>query len=347
MAVWKLNEGCHNADWFLPPKLNMKKFLIKVVPWLITILAVAWVLQGLDWKEFIGHVKNGDPLWLACAVLLTLSSYLVRAHRWLYFFPNRECLQYLQAAKVLILGFFMNNILPARTGELVRAHMGSKVAGEKRTLVLATIASERLVDGLTISIFFLLFTIGTANAEVSKNLQIVAYLFTAITAGVILTLICRNFIYTAVDKITKKFPNKYLEYALSRGTLFIEGLSPLATLSRLPAIILLSILTWGIELSVYLSICEAFSSQLPLSAAVLFMVTVNFSSLIPAAPGAIGVIEAIGTSVLVSLGLEKELALSMVLSQHLIQYVVVGIPGIVILSTWKKSIDAIEEEIDV
>ena len=126
--------------------------------------------------------------------------------------------------------------------------------------------------------------------------------------------------------------------------MFIDGLSPLANLSKLPSIVSLSILTWGIELLVYFAVSEAFATPMSVSVLVLFMVTVNFSSLIPAAPGAIGVIEAVTTTVLVSIGIEKELALSMVLSQHVIQYLVVGIPGLAILSTWKKQVQNIEQE---
>ena len=70
----------------------------------------------------------------------------------------------------------------------------------------------------------------------------------------------------------------------------------------------------------------------------------NFSSLIPSAPGAIGVIEAIASGVLISSGIDKELALPMVVTQHLIQYLMVGIPGIIVMLTWKKEIAAIREE---
>ena len=53
---------------------------------------------------------------------------------------------------------------------------------------------------------------------------------------------------------------------------------------------------------------------------VIFLVTVNFSSLIPAAPGGIGVIEAVTKAVLVSVGVDPELALALVITQHVMQY---------------------------
>ena len=146
----------------------MKKLIFSVLPWAITILAIWYVCQGLDWDSFLSHAKNGDITWLLAAIFITSLSYIVRARRWLLFFPGTTRMGYSSSLKVLILGFFMNNILPARTGELVRAHMGAKVSGEKRTLVLATVASERLVDGLTISVLFLIFAAGLKHTRISE-----------------------------------------------------------------------------------------------------------------------------------------------------------------------------------
>lgn len=325
--------------------MSIKKLLISVLPWLITILAIVYVCQGLDWQAFFKHARTGDLRWLFFAMCITGLSYLLRSYRWLLFFPGKTLLSYVNAVRVLILGFFMNNILPARTGELVRAHMGARVSGEKRTLVLATVASERLIDGLTLSLLFLMFSPGLNNTKIASNLFIVACLFAAITVGVFITIFLRTHIFKFVDLLARKINHRYTDYAFSRMQLFINGLTPLANPAKLPAIVILSIVTWGMELLVYFSVSEAFAVNLPLPALVLFMVTVNFSSLIPAAPGAIGVIEAVTTTVLVSIGIEKELALSMVLSQHIIQYLVVGIPGLIVLSTWKKQVQSIEQEI--
>ena len=125
---------------------SVKSLVFKITPWIITCVALYLAFRGVDWKVLYSHIGNADFRWLALAFVITSSSYLMRARRWQHLFPAPK-LNILDSAKVLILGFFMNNILPARAGELVRAHMGAKVSGETRTLVLATVASERLADG--------------------------------------------------------------------------------------------------------------------------------------------------------------------------------------------------------
>jgi uncharacterized membrane protein YbhN (UPF0104 family) len=88
----------------------------------------------------------------------------------------------------------------------------------------------------------------------------------------------------------------------------------------------------------------AFGGSITLSGTVLFLVAVNFSSLIPAAPGGFGVIELIAKSVLVSAGVASpELALSMVLAQHVIQYAVIGIPGAFLLSNLRSQLADMSE----
>jgi len=91
-------------------------------------------------------------------------------------------------------------------------------------------------------------------------------------------------------------------------------------------------------------VTRAYGVEISLPACVLFLVAVNFSSLIPSAPGAFGVIEFVAKAVLVSIGIRPELALAMVLTQHIIQYLVVGIPGVIIMLTMQKQFGKLRPE---
>jgi len=237
----------------------------------------------------------------------------------------------------------MNNILPARAGELVRAHLGSKVVGKPRTLVLATIASERLADGLAISLMFAIIIMwlgpGHLDPEYARNLTYVAYLFVAVAVGVIAVLSLRSKIFAFTDKVSERLDHKASTYTFSRVQTFIHGLSPLCSPRRAAKIAVWSVAIWLVELGAFACVAAAYNSPLSLSATVLFLVAVNFSSLIPAAPGGFGVIELVAIKVLTSAGVEpKELALCMVLTQHIIQYIVIGIPGAFLLSTLRSQL---------
>jgi uncharacterized protein (TIRG00374 family) len=322
----------------------MKRLLVRtILPWLITLAALYLAFRGVEWEAFWSYLRNAQPLYILLAIALTTASYWLRAARWPLLFPH-VIFPLLSSWKVLVLGFFMNNILPARAGELVRAHLGAKVLSRPRTLVLATVASERLADGLTISLFFVLIIgflgRGSLDPDIADNLLYVSYLFAAVALGVIAVLSMRDSIVNLIQRFSNRLDRKASTYALSRVQVFIDGLSPLRTPQRALRIALWSCLIWGIELAAFAAVSKAFGGTLSLSGTVLFLVAVNFSSLIPAAPGGFGVIEFIAKSVLVSAGVANpELALSMIITQHVIQYAVIGIPGAFLLSTLRSQLN--------
>ena len=322
----------------------MKRVLLRVVlPWLITCVALYLAFRGVQWGLLWSHVKSAHLGYILLAVILTAFSYVLRSARWPLLFPSTS-LPFWSSYRVLVLGFFMNNILPARAGELVRAHLGGKVTGEPRTLVLATVASERLADGLTISLMFASIIMflgrGHLDAEYAQNLMYVAYLFVFAALGVISVLLVRGKIFSLVDHLASKLNHKASTYTLSRVQIFINGLSPLCSPGRALIIACWSALIWGVELGVFAAVGAAFNdAPLPLSSVVLFLVAVNFSSLVPAAPGGFGVIELFAKKILLSVGVASdELALSMVLVQHVIQYAVIGVPGAFLLATLRTQL---------
>lgn len=319
----------------------MRRRLLQLLPWAITLIGLYYAFRGVDWGELVSHLGEMDPVWIGAAFGLTVLSYLLRARRWQALFPQR-IISFANAAKVLILGFFFNNILPARAGEFVRAHMGSKMTGETRTLVLATIASERLIDGLTISAMFLLFASGIGDSRMAANLEKVAALFFLAGISVVVVLYFRKSVFAFLDRVLVRYSYRALSWTSHRIQVFLNGLMPMVNRGKFPVLLLWSIVIWSVELAVYTAVGIAYGHEFSLAHAVLFLVAVNFASLIPAAPGGLGVIEAVGSAVLMSVGVPKELALTMVLTQHAIQILVVGIPGAWVTVTLKPPMSAAE-----
>lgn len=269
----------------------------------------------------------------------------------------------------------MNNVLPARIGELVRAHVGGKAVKQSRALVLATIAGERLVDGLTISLFFaLMFTFSSSALDLTiihkaylcaeqlsntssqtlmpffapiiapisvittatvkagdimygESIYFVAYLFLAAGVSTILLLLLRQRVFSALEHFGTIMPGHVSNYSIRRIRLFVHGLEPMLKIRKIIPIGAFSVSIWSIELVVFYLITQAFDQHLGLGGLSLFLAVVNFSSLIPAAPGGIGVIELLATMALTGIGVNAEAAFAMVLVQHIIQIVVVGVPG--------------------
>jgi dolichyl-phosphate beta-glucosyltransferase len=308
---------------------RQKKYIKAILGILVSLFCLWWVLHSVEKEEIFAAVRNIDPIWILAALLTTLWSYVLRAWRWPFFF-GRQPPNFYDSFRCLIIGFFMNNMLPARMGEIVRAYLGSKATKQSGTIVLATIAAERLADGLAISLLFaVLFTFTSHPDEIERaqELYIVAYLFlfAAVITGVVLYK--RQAIFSFLEKLGQIMPGHISNYTLVRIKRFIQGLEPLFRPSSVFVLSIFSLVVWLVELLVYYEVSVAFGYRMTLGGLSLFLAAVNFSSLIPAAPGGIGVIEAFATFALVRIGVNKETALAMVAAQHLIQYTVVGIPG--------------------
>jgi uncharacterized protein (TIRG00374 family) len=328
-------EQVYSQLWPAYVLASMKvKFLKATLPWVITAIALYIAFRAVEWDTLISHLKGANLGSIAICFSLTFLSYFLRTIRWRYLFQENR-MSFLKAWQVLVLGFFMNNILPARAGELVRAHLGSKASGQSRTLVLATVASERLADGLTLSAMFLIVAIFTSHSVLPPELLYVAYLFGGVALCVGLTLCFRHKIYSGITRATQFLRPHTASYINSRIQIFIDGLAPLYSMRRLPIIVFWSLVIWMLELRVFMAAGEAFGVDLSFSYAIFFLVASNFSSLIPAAPGGLGVIEAITSALLVSLGIDRELALAMVLTQHATQYIVIGVTGALIMLQWR------------
>lgn len=308
-------------------KKNKKKVFSHVFGLIISGLCLVWLFSSVEISLIVEQLKQADYRFILFALFTTVISYTIRSFRWIYFF-EKVAPSFSNAFCCLIYGFFMNNVLPARMGELVRAHVGGRLMGLSRAHVLATIAAERLADGLVISLIFAVCYL-TSSQEIYHHagLLYVSYIFLAASIFTATILWQQKIVFHYLERLSLVLPGHLSQYSIRRAKRFMEGLAPLFQIKRFIIISTLSLIVWGVELFVYYQVSRAFNVNLSLSGLSIFLVAVNFSSLIPAAPGGIGVIEAFATFILTKIGVSKETAFAMVVTQHLIQIIVVGIPG--------------------
>lgn len=291
-------------------------------------VCIVYLFHSVEKDKVWDALRLADKSLLIGALLVTCFGYIIRAFRWRFLFSDIR-LTFFSSYRAMIVGFFMNNVLPARIGEIVRAHTLSRDIGRSRTFVLATIAAERLADGVTISLIFGVFYYLSGNQlDGAREISYVALLFLAASFCTVILLLVRNHIFRFLEYLDDSFKIRGISFLLVRIKRFIVGLEPLFTPHLLLRVVLLSSIVWGVELFAYALVANAFNQDLTLGGLALFLAVVNFSSLIPAGPGGVGVIEVIASEALTTIGIEKEIALAMVVSQHAIQYIAVGLPGL-------------------
>lgn len=108
-------------------------------------MALRVALRGLDWPSFSSRLRDLDCRWLALAVLFDVLSYSAQGWRWRFLLPGSKVWK---TTRAIYAGLFVNEILPLRPGEALRAWLAARDLDIAVWKVVPTMVSERLLDGV-------------------------------------------------------------------------------------------------------------------------------------------------------------------------------------------------------
>lgn len=129
----------------------MKKHLRLAFGLTLTVLFLVLMFQHMDLSRMMHAMKHADPVWLFYAVLAFFFGYACRIERWRVMLKSQNpTLSWRSCAGPLFASVAMNNILPFRAGDLVRAFGFNKRLGITAAVSLTTFAIERLLDLLMV-----------------------------------------------------------------------------------------------------------------------------------------------------------------------------------------------------
>ena len=292
------------------------------------------VLSHFGVQQTVASVRQSRPVFLVLGIGLMVSAYLLRAARWLIW---ERSLTYWDSLRLILIGFMGNNVLPARLGEILRAHCTSPKTSDDRgrTTALASIAAERILDGLVLAVFGLVaIALVPINHQLQEALLLVSLAFAAIAVVVVCGVRSHGRLHSFITATSQRFPGHLPAYAREKVAQFIDGLLPLQAPTRMLQAIAASVLIWTIETASYYLFGAAVWRGMTIEVALIFAVVVNFASLIPLTMGGIGSIEVTAPVFLVSSGVHGfPVALAMVLLQHGSQYLFTTTAGAIVYVT--------------
>ena len=233
---------------------------------------------------------------------------------------------------IMIIGYAANNVLPLRAGELVRAWVLEQRYGVRKTAALATIAVERLFDGVTM----LLFVGGAAtvvglNAELQHVALVAAAIFAVAIAGLIVLLV-GGALRERLLRLVLGLPDRLAARVERMAESFLAGLGVLTRRGDLALVAITSVVAWGFETSMYWTVARAFGDPLAgamtPAAALLTTAIANLATLVPSGPGYVGTFEAgVLLAVNGALGIGRGLAFSYAVLLHVLLWLPVTIWG--------------------
>jgi uncharacterized protein (TIRG00374 family) len=265
----------------------------------ISLLLLYVALRNVRWVEFLGAFRDARPGPLLLAEGVLLVGFWLRAVRWRYLLKPLGEFPSVRLFPAILIGFFSNFVLPARSGELVRVVALGVESGLSKSAVLASIAVERVLDGLVLAGFLLLGLWWVpAPAWVIAVLRAAVAVFGIAFLLLVLLARCNWQSPNLIERLSARLPVHIAGRIASLSRAFLDGLQSLRSGRLLGYALFLSAAAWLASVASQMLAAQALRIDLSPAVFLLLVAILNLSILIPTVPGHVGVIEFVGVSLL-------------------------------------------------
>ena len=103
--------------------MKHKKYLQTIVGFIFSALGLAWVFSGIDYTDISNLLNRIDLKFILLSLIVLFIAIFFRATIFSLFSKHKYDLKISFLYKNQIIGYFANNILPFRIGELVRVYI--------------------------------------------------------------------------------------------------------------------------------------------------------------------------------------------------------------------------------
>ena len=295
----------------------------------VSALALGTFLYLFDLSHIAASLARLNVWILPPGALGIILAFRLRALRWQLLLRPVRRLPYHQVRDVLLTGFMINNVLPARAGELARSLVLWKVAGTSRRATLSTVAMERVLDVAVL--IAMLSALGWLFQvpDWARGLGVVTTLIlVCITAGVVWMAYHHSSLFRVAQAALFFLPLAARQALIRFMERFVDGTRALRDPRLTVGALLCSAAIWLTEACVFWLVMRGMGLDLPTWSAAFVLVVANFGIAAPSAPGHVGTFDAACSGALVALGVAGEEALAVALVLHVLLYVVVTSNGL-------------------
>jgi uncharacterized protein (TIRG00374 family) len=288
----------------------------------ISIICLWLVLRRVRFDELPQAMSQLNWRFVALGISSLAVGYALRIHRWAVMLRAAGTRVDSRACAAPFLGSItLNNVLPFRAGDVVRALVFPSSLGVRRTTATASLLLERLLDLLT-----LLLSLGI-GLSLSTRVGLPQWMGKSV---VMLSLLGGGalLVVAACDSVLGNTLANMQRAAESRGRsrmaalLNVAGdlIGSLGRMSRPSTMLLLlalSIAVWAGEAGLFWALLEGFGIHGGIASALLIMAMATLSTLVPSSPGYVGPFHLAAFSAVTMLGGSSTQAASFAVLAHL------------------------------
>lgn len=270
-----------------------------VVAMLLSFASLAWVLQDFEPEKLWPEIRAMKWNWVAAAVIFDILVYFLQGWRWSLLLRPVANIPYGQSIRAIYVGLFANEILPLRTGEVIRCYLQARWSGLPFTVTLSSAIIERVFDG-----FWLLFCWGL-TAQVVRLPDIYNTLGKGLLVVVIIGAGLISAAMFARHQTREAFANNRY---LSKLNVLLEDLHIIGHSRYLYISALASLPYLLLQVMPIYALAHGYGIPLTLGQGFALMVILRLISVVPQAPGNLGTFQAAAVFGLILFGVDDSLA---------------------------------------
>ncbi len=305
-------------------------------------LSIIIFLYYFDFKIIIDVIRNFDSRLVVILLLISITGIFLRALRWTALIRQSGNISYKNVLFGLGLGYMVNNLFPAKIGELVRIIYINRHSDIRKSFLLGTVVIERFIDIIMVMIILALSVIFSQTLQdiLGHNKILFSAVIFIILSGSFL-MIKVKYMSRLIQLLPKRFSGKINELFKS----FSGSINFINDKKVLFYVVILSGIIWMMTCAMSFTIIGGLDISVPYYA-VLFIVSAGIlGMIIPSTSGSIGVYHGVATSALMLFMVNKEVALSYAIISHAADFIPNVLFGLFILARENFSFRKLPEDV--
>jgi uncharacterized protein (TIRG00374 family) len=267
-------------------------WLPQTIGYALSAACLVWVLHGYPVSELINDIRSLDWKWVCLGVAADLTVYVIHGWRWNVLLRPIGHLRLWRTVQAIYIGLFANEVLPLRTGEVIRCYLLTHWNHLQLSVVFASAALERILDGFWMVSAFLVTAAFVKG--IPRELVILVQVIAGLLLGGAMVLLWVVF--------HKHHAHSVIQESRWAAALrhVIEGLHLMGNGRTLTQAALVSLLYLFLQILSFYSLMKADGFDLSFWVAAGVLTIIRFATVVPNAPGNLGVFQA---SCVLALGL--------------------------------------------
>jgi glycosyltransferase 2 family protein len=297
---------------------------------------IYWTLHGVSPTEVARRLSQADPLLFAASIFCATGIFALRVPRWQTILePVASKIGLGPLWRATAIGMMVNNVVPARAGEIARAYALTKEAPVPFATALASLAVDRLFDAIVLlllaAVALLDPALSTTDTLAGRSLSSFALGAGGIVVVLILGLYALVFFPSQLLRLFELFARRVSPTVEERGKrvleTFMQGLSVLRSPAHFAAVFGWTVAHWLLNAVGFWLSFKAVGIAVPFSAGLFLQAFIALGTAVPALPGFFGVFEYMSVQGLAVYGVGQEQAATWAIGYHLLSFIPITLFG--------------------